>query len=168
MSDLKNIHSLLSIESEEEDIEDEEFEDSDDFSEDEVNSDARQILMHSLDAQFNLLQALETSEKKILEAIPEKIGFWRPKTPLWRKYSEEILRGCVLGVEAIRLKLLCQLADLNIELINPGEGAPFDPTMHRAIERVKGKESKCIAKVIRYGYKKSHTLLRFADVSIYE
>jgi molecular chaperone GrpE (heat shock protein) len=127
----------------------------------------QQILMQAMDAQFTLLTALEKSREHILSIVPEKTGFWRYKKPEWRRILENILDGYTQGIATARQKLLAQLADAEIELICPISGNPFDPRIHRAVERMEGEAAGCIAEVIRYGYMSRGRVLRYADVSVY-
>ncbi len=147
----------------EDDLEDEPLSSMDSIRSREVET----LLMHSMDALFNMLNGLNKSKVKILAILPEKEGFLGLRKPQWRAVLEDILDGYVSGVEVVRQKLTSQLADLQIELLCPLAGDPFDPIHHRAVETEKGEKSGCIAQVIRYGYKRQDCIIRFADVSVY-
>lgn len=131
--------------------------------------DAQKVLMQSMDGILNLFNGFQTSNKKILEIVPLTTGYIFAKKPQWRCNLETALEANLEGVKTIQQKLLSQLADVGIEIINPKLGSQFNPSLHRAIESIENAGPKgCIAKVIRYGYKTETTILRFSDVAITE
>ncbi|MBA3602850.1 MAG: nucleotide exchange factor GrpE [Parachlamydiaceae bacterium] len=153
---------------EEEDFENEDEEDVSEVISPEEVIRAQQLLMHAMDSLFNLYQGIAKGNEKILETLPSKEGFWRSHKPLWRSYVEEALSGYEEGVNAMRQKLVAQMADLDVSLINPGLGTIFDPVECRAIETVQGGPKGRIAQVIRFGYKIKGKIARCADVAIYK
>lgn len=127
----------------------------------------QQILIEMMDSLFNLREATADMNRTLLSVIPEHSGFFKKSKPAWRNRSEEILDGYYSGLECIRDKALSSLADSGISIIIPELGKSFDPTLHRAVERVGRGASRCIAKVIRYGYRRRDEIIRYADVAVY-
>lgn len=128
----------------------------------------QQVLMGVMDALFHLLEATARSNQILLNAIPEFTGFWKKSKPNWRTQTEQILEGYYSGIELIRNKALSSLIDSGISVIIPQVGAPFDPTIHRAVEQMIGGKSRHIAKFIRYGYQRRDMIIRYADVAVYQ
>ncbi len=132
-----------------------------------IDEDSIQVLMHSMDTMLTLLNATEDFSNNILSIAPSSCSllFWQK--PAWRSHFEEVINGYNNGMRAARNKLLSLLVDKKIELINPSIGSSFDPQSYRAVEKISGGQSQCIAKVIRYGYRRQGEVLRFADVSVF-
>jgi molecular chaperone GrpE (heat shock protein) len=125
------------------------------------------ILMEAMDSIFHLSQATESISQQILDMIPDSLSFWTRRKPSWRLKLEEIIQGYSKGLDLTRQKLTHQLTDLHIHIIAPLVGDSFNPEIHRAQECISGGSSHCIAKIIRYGYRYKHSMLRPADVVIY-
>lgn len=192
VTEIKNFCDAIQESIEDNDLENELDEDSDLFSEDDndeedgddtddidgwleedlieqqqLEEDSVQVLIHSMDTMLMLLNAAEDFSGNLMAIVPSSNGllFWQRSA--WRTHFEEVVHGYHSGMKAARDKLLSLLADKKIELINPLIGSFFDPQSHRAVEKVPGGRFQCIAKVIRYGYRRHGEVLRFADVSVF-
>lgn len=132
-----------------------------------LEEDSVEVLIHSMDTMLMLLNATEDFSNNLMTIVPSSNGmlFWQRSA--WRTHFEEVVHGYHSGMKATRDKLLSLLADKKIELIHPAAGSSFDPQSHRAVEKVPGGRSQCIARVIRYGYRRNGEVLRFADVSVF-
>lgn len=130
-------------------------------------TELQQVFMQTMDAVLNLLEATMGTSEQINKLVPEGRSLWNPLKPAWRHQLESTLAGYEEGVLLIKDKLLAALSDADIEVIIPEIGEPFNPMLHRAIERLQGGRSSTVAKVIRYGYCKGEEVLRYADVTIY-
>lgn len=153
-------------EDEEEEFDDDGIERLQNFVE-QLDEDSIQVLMHSMDTMLMLLNATGDFSNNLMAIAPSSgsLLFWQK--PAWRSHFEEVVHGYNSGMRAARDKLLSLLADKKIELINPSIGSSFDPQSYRAVEKIGGGKSQCIAKVIRYGYRRQGEVLRFADVSVF-
>lgn len=71
------------------------------------------------------------------------------------------------GVEMIGSSFLSTLKDLGVEEI-ASDGAPFDPNLHQAVQRVDGgdAESGTVVQTFAKGYKIGDRVIRFAMVSV--
>lgn len=125
-------------------------------------------LMDALDALFQLLQVTEKMANDIMSLLPLTTGFLKPSKPSWRVQLEKILESHLEGMSIVRNKLLNSLADLGITPIDALRGDLFSPKLHRAVERIPNKEhAGHIAQLIRYGYMREDTPLRYAAVAIF-
>lgn len=139
--------------------------------ENEIDSSVKQmqqVLIGMMDALFNLFEASNHFNQTLLHTIPELTGFWKKSKPQWRTQTEQILASYYLGIELIRDKALSALVDSGISVIIPLIGTPFNPNVQRAVEQVGGGKSRCIAKLIRYGYQRRDEIIRYADVVVYQ
>lgn len=130
-------------------------------------AELQQVFMQTMDAVLNLLEATMGTSEQINKLVPEGRSLWNPLKPAWRHQLESTLSGYEEGVLLIKDKLLTALSDADIEVIIPEIDGPFNPQLHRAIEKVQGGRKSTIAKVIRYGYCKGEEVLRSADVVLY-
>ena len=71
------------------------------------------------------------------------------------------------GVEMINTSFLETLTALGVEEIE-SDGAPFDPTLHQAVQRVDNseQESGTVVQTFAKGYKIGDKVIRFAMVSV--
>jgi GrpE len=128
----------------------------------------QQALMQSLDMIFTLFKATQEHVKNINDIVPEKQGIFMRTKPEWRLKMETSLKSYSEGIKIIQSKLLACCADAQLEVIIPVVGQNFDPNLHRALEGVHGGIKGQVASIIRYGYRQSKNILRYADVSVYQ
>jgi len=80
---------------------------------------------------------------------------WENVDTVWRQ-----------GIEYVHTQLLTGLLNSGIESYGVA-GELFDPNLHEAAAHVDGGESNTIAKVERRGYKMGDTVIRAAQVTVY-
>jgi len=124
-------------------------------------------MIEMMDGLSNLLQSAEKVVDGVAATLPCRAGMWRKKQP-WRDEALSLVGGFAEGVHIVYDKLLSNLADQGIRIVAPHQGEPFLPSHHRAIETVDGGSAGTIARLVRNGYDKDGTLLRFADVAVYK
>lgn len=125
-------------------------------------------LMDALDALFQLLQVTEKMASDVMSLVPFTTGFLKSSKPNWRIQLEKILESHLEGITIVRNKLINALSDLGITTIDVVPGDLFSPELHRAVERFPNEEhAGQVAQLIRYGYMKENTPLRYASVAVF-
>tara|TARA_B100000745_G_scaffold298478_1_gene247217 strand:- start:641 stop:1159 length:519 start_codon:yes stop_codon:yes gene_type:complete len=122
----------------------------------------------TVNAQKNQKQGFEVSQKRILqnfvqELLPALDSFdiatqgdaWEKVDLVWRQ-----------GIEYVHAQLLTSLEKSGVEHYGVA-GDTFDPTLHEAVEHAEGGESNSITRVERRGYKMGDTVIRPAQVVVY-
>ncbi|QSH39590.1 nucleotide exchange factor GrpE [Candidatus Kaiserbacteria bacterium] len=122
----------------------------------------------TVNAQKNQKQGLELSQKRIVQNFVQELlpaldsfdiatqsGAWEKVDVVWRQ-----------GIEYVHAQLLTSLENSGVE--NYGVvGDTFDPALHEAGGHAEGGESDIIARVERRGYKMGDTVIRPAQVVVY-
>jgi len=114
------------------------------------------------------VEALKTAQKRavsdfLYDLLPAFDSFdialssasWSDLDEKWR-----------IGIESVRTQLLASLTTVGIEQYGE-KGDTFDPKLHEAIGHESGGVENTIARVERRGYKTKDTVIRAAQVVVY-
>jgi molecular chaperone GrpE (heat shock protein) len=159
-------------------VDDEEFDEEDteaeltdlemellDKEQEETKLSVRSILMETTDALVELSKTTKqlTQQLKNLLSKPDKTS-----NSDWRALSDNVIQSVVDNVDDVRYKIRVKLEEWGIQMIEPQPGESFNSQKHRALEHVSGGQSGTIARVIRVGYTQGNTVLRSAEVIVYD
>lgn len=81
------------------------------------------------------------------------------------------VESIVEGIDLVERKFLRALEDAGAEMVNPGDGEPFNPETMEAMMRVPAPDEDrddCVAQVFQRGYLVDGNLVRPARVSVYK
>jgi molecular chaperone GrpE len=81
------------------------------------------------------------------------------------------VQSIVEGIDLVEQKFMKTLADAGTEVLEPGEGEPFDPEVMEAMMRVPTDDEEmddAVAQVFAKGYRMGQTLVRPARVSVFK
>lgn len=118
-------------------------------------------LINSFKLAFSSFDQLKS---RLLESYSKNPWFFKKKKN--PKTIDQMLSSFEEGLGFLYKKLILQLANHEISVIEPKVGDSFSPLFHKAIETIAlGKEEK-IDKVISYGFIKKNKVLAFANVIV--
>lgn len=124
--------------------------------------ETRNALLDAVDAILELAK----NSQQTLGALKKPIGKWFSFISL--DQASETADLMVDHVNSVQYRLLGQLDELHISIIEAHPGDQFIPQKHRLLERVSGGVPGTIAHMIRVGYIQDNVVLRCADVAIYK
>ncbi|CUI17180.1 hypothetical protein PNK_1570 [Candidatus Protochlamydia naegleriophila] len=131
-----------------------------------LEQQTQELLVEISDSILELSHTTKHMGHQLLQVLPKKEGVFA-KPPHWHPLAEDIIHTFVEEVNRVRYRLLSRLEKMQIHLIDPHVGDPFDQDKHQALEQVAGSPKGTIAQVIRPGYSQDDTILRHAEVVIY-
>lgn len=111
-----------------------------------------------------IFSSFDLLKKQLLEDFSKNLGFFKKKKNL--SNAEKMILSFEEGISILYKKLILQLKDHEISVIEPKIGDKFSPFLHKAIEVIdNGKEEK-IEKVVSFGFLKKDKVLVFSNVII--
>lgn len=123
-------------------------------------------LMETMDSIFELTLFARQMSQQLFATLPEKEGFLRQQ-PSWRPMAEEIVNSFISHLDHHRNRFQARLADMQIHVLEPQPGEKFDKARHLKLEEVSGGETDTIAQVIKVGYLYDKSVLRQAEVIVF-